>query len=84
MTSNVGGWDRNTRWVLGAGALIAAVAAPLPRGWKFGLLSFAATELLTAATQYCPVNRALGINTSRERIAQAAETALNVARKVAV
>ncbi len=83
MTSNVGGWDRNIRWVLGAGALVASLTAPLPRGWRWGLMSFAASELLTAATQYCPVNQALGINTKRGRLARAARTAGRVARAMA-
>ena len=83
MTTNVGGWDRRTRWILGTGALVAALTARLPRGWKLGLLSFAATELITAATQYCPVNRALGIDTRRERIAEAVRSATKVARAMA-
>ncbi len=80
MKSNVGGLDRNMRWILGAGALVAGVAAPLPKGWRFGLLSFAAGQLITAATQYCPVNQALGINTKPGRIAGAAKTVAGVAK----
>ncbi len=62
---NVGGWDRNTRWILGSAALLAGLAAPLPKSWRIGLLAFGATEFLTAGSQYCPVNQLLGINTRR-------------------
>jgi hypothetical protein len=75
--------DRNFRWIVGAGALITAIAAPLPRGWRFGLLSFAASELITAASQYCPLNHALGINTNPENLREAAHHAVNVAKALA-
>jgi hypothetical protein len=83
MNANVGGLDRKARWVLGAGAVLVAVVAPLPKGWRFGLLSFAATELLTAALQYCPMNQALGINTTRQNIKQAVKSAVGVAKQLA-
>ncbi len=66
MKTNVGGWDRNIRWVLGSGALVAGLTVPLRLPWRLGLLAFAATELLTAGTRYCPVNQVLGINTAPE------------------
>ncbi len=75
MRSNVGGWDRNMRWILGAGALVAGVVAPLPKGWRIGLIGFAAGELITAAAEYCPLNQALGINTSPDRIKKATKAA---------
>ncbi len=83
MRQNVGGWDRNTRWILGSAAAIAALAAPLPKWWRIGLLSFATTELVTAATRYCPVNHALGVNTRRQDLAEATEEAVETAKDIA-
>ncbi len=81
MKPNVGGWDRNTRWILGTGALVAGLIAPVRRSWRIGLLAFAATELVTAGTRYCPVNQALGVNTAAEglksEVKSLAESALS-------
>lgn len=64
MKNNVGEWDRNTRWIVGTGAILLSLAAPLPKGWKVGLLAFGATELLTGTSRYCPVNELIGVNTN--------------------
>ena len=77
MKENVGGWDRNLRLILGAGALLACLAAPMRRSWKIGLLTFAASELLTGTTRYCPVNEALGINTSRRPLTRVVKGAIH-------
>lgn len=66
MKTNVGGWDRNIRWMVGAGALMAGLIAPLNRSWRIGLLAFGASELFTAGARYCPVNELLGVNTAPE------------------
>jgi hypothetical protein len=84
MKINVGGLDRNLRMVLGAGALIAAISSRLPRGWRLGLLSFAIGELVTTATQHCPINRALGINTNPTKIKKATCAAVGVVRALAI
>lgn len=74
---NVGGLDRNTRWILGTAALVAGLFAPLPKSWRIGLLGVGAAQLTTAAAQYCPVNQLLGIDTRH------AEAAKEVVRGVA-
>jgi hypothetical protein len=68
MKENVGGWDRNMRLILGTTALVAGLVAPIRRSWKIALLTFAATELFTGNSRYCPVNEALGVNTSRRTL----------------
>ncbi|HVV73251.1 MAG TPA: DUF2892 domain-containing protein [Verrucomicrobiae bacterium] len=66
MKTNVGGWDRNLRWILGTGALVAGVLAPSRLPVRLTLLAFGAGELLTAGMRYCPVNEMLGVNTAGE------------------
>ncbi len=66
MKTNVGGWDRNLCWIVGTGALMAGVFAPLRLPLRLGLLAFGASELITASTRYCPVNEMLGVNTTGE------------------
>ncbi len=83
MKHNVGGWDQSTRFILGSAAILAAVAAPIPKGWRFGLLSFALAQLLTASTRYCPVNHALGIDTRKQDLAEAADEAMETAAEIA-
>lgn len=68
MKTNVGGWDRNVRWIVGAGALVAGAVAPLRLPWRIGLLAFGAAELITAGSRYCPVNEMLGRNTTGEGV----------------
>ena len=82
MKHNVGGWDRNLRWVVGSTAVVAALATRIPLGLKIGLLVLGAVEMVTATARYCPVNEALGIDTikqsPKEAAREAAETALAV------
>ena len=66
MKTNVGGWDRNVRWMIGAGALVAGMLAPVRLPWRLGLLVLGASNLITAGTRYCPVNEMLGMNTTGE------------------
>lgn len=77
MKKNVGGWDRNTRWIVGAGAVLAGLFAPLPKSWRVGLLGLGTAQIVTAAAQYCPVNQMLGIDTRH------AESAKELVRGVA-
>ena len=65
---NVGGWDRSARFILGGAFLAAGLLGPFRAPWRVALLALAATELLTASSQYCPMNQALGINTNREAL----------------
>ncbi len=83
MRRNVGRLDRDIRLIVGAAALVTGLTVPLPRGWRIGLFSLAASNLITAATQYCPINQALGINTDRRRIKEATKGAARVARAIA-
>jgi hypothetical protein len=66
MKTNVGGWDRNIRWILGGAALAAGLLYPVRLPWRLALLGFGASELFTAGTRYCPVNEVLGVNTAGE------------------
>jgi len=69
MKTNVGGWDRNVRWIVGAGALVAGMLAPVRLPWRLGLLALGASNLITAGTRYCPMNEVLGVNTTGEGLA---------------
>jgi hypothetical protein len=60
---NVGGWDRNIRFILGGASLAAGLLGPFRAPWRVALLALAATQLSTASSQYCPLNQALRINT---------------------
>ena len=80
MKTNVGGWDRNMRWILGSAAVAAAITGRVSTGWRVALIGFGATELITAATRYCPLNEAMGINTA---YAGALEEAAEVAESIA-
>jgi hypothetical protein len=63
MKSNVGGLDRNARFVLGAILLIVGLLAPIEMAWRIAALVVAAIALVTATVRYCPANAILGINT---------------------
>jgi len=76
MEKNVGGYDRTARFVLGPILLILGVAAfsgilTLASG-TLGLviagvaLLIGAVLTVTATTQKCPLNAAIGLNTFRE------------------
>lgn len=64
MQTNVGGWDRNARFVIGAILLLVAIFAPLGTVARTILVILALVALVTAALRYCPLNAALGINTA--------------------
>jgi hypothetical protein len=65
MKKNVGGNDRKVRIATGVALLGAAALAPVGRRFK-GMLAVAGAEsLVTAATGYCALNQALGVNTAR-------------------
>lgn len=82
MKHNVGGWDRNLRWVFGGTAVVAALTTRIPLSLKIGLLVLGAAEVATATARYCPVSEALGIDTTKQSpkdaAREAAETALAV------
>jgi len=67
--------DRNARFVLGGGALVAGLFGGLRLPWRLLLLGFGASELITASTRYCPLNEALGVNTAREGLKPEIEAA---------
>lgn len=65
MKKNVGGTDRKVRMAAGLVLLGAAAMAPLGRRWKGMMAAAGAESLITAATGYCGVNHAMGVNTAR-------------------
>lgn len=80
MKQNVGGTDRDIRLVAGTAAMVAGLLAPLSTGWRAGLLALGSAELFTATTRYCPLNEAVGVNTSLpEPVATARELAEAIA-----
>ena len=62
---NVGRTEQKFRIGAGAALVSAAAFAPVSLGWRIGLGVLGAAELITGAMRYCPVSRALGINTCR-------------------
>ncbi len=64
MKQNVGGMDRTARFVIGIVLLAVALFAPAAMGWRIVALIIAVIALVTATTRYCPVNAAIGIDTS--------------------
>lgn len=70
MEKNVGGLDRKGRLVLGVLLGIAGLAA-VSGFWAIGsavgavALAVSAVAFLTASTQKCPTNHALGVDTTR-------------------
>lgn len=75
MKKNVGGWDRNLRFIVGGAALAAVLGVPMKSGWKALLAAVGISELVTASTEYCPLNEAMNINTRRQSLPEAAENA---------
>jgi hypothetical protein len=65
MKTNVGGRDRKVRIATGIALLGAAALAPVGRRWKGMMAAMGAETLMTAATGYCAMNQALGVNTAR-------------------
>ncbi len=62
---NVGGADKKFRIILGLILLGIALFAEMKPIWMMVTLVMSAIALVTAFTGYCPVNSALGINSSR-------------------
>jgi hypothetical protein len=63
MQCNVGGVEREVRGALGLALLAAASVSPLPVRWRALLAGLGAVGVATAASQYCPLNSVLGIDT---------------------
>lgn len=62
MTSNVGGFDRIARIVVGVALIAFALFAPATIGWKWvGWIGV--VPLLTAIVGFCPAYALLGLNT---------------------
>lgn len=75
MKTNVGGWDRNIRWMVGSAALVAGVLAPIRLPWRISLLALGASNLFSAGTRYCPVNEILGVNTATQDLKEEVRSA---------
>ncbi|MFB1064648.1 DUF2892 domain-containing protein [Natrinema sp. H-ect4] len=71
MDKNVGGIDRTGRIVIGLVLTIAGIAA-LTGYWAIGAVTgvialvVAAVLLVTGTTQKCPINEAVGVDTTPE------------------
>lgn len=62
MTSNVGGFDRIARIVVGVALIAFALFAPATIGWKWvGWIGV--VPLLTAIVGFCPAYTLLGLST---------------------
>jgi len=72
MKRNVGELDRNMRLAGGAAALGLGLFGPLGRRGRIIALSIGGMQLITGLTRYCPVSRALHVNTCRPRRLQSA------------
>ncbi len=67
MKHNVGGMDRTSRIVIGILLLLIAFFGPIGMAWRIVALIIAAIALITAAVRYCPLNAALGVDTSEHK-----------------
>lgn len=65
---NVGGADKAIRIVVGVVMLALAMFADMSNTWRVVAWIVAAIAILTAVVGYCPLNKALGINTCRHRL----------------
>jgi hypothetical protein len=63
MQCNVGGVEREVRAGIGLALLAASSVSPLPARWRALLAGLGAIGVATAASQYCPLNTVLGIDT---------------------
>ena len=63
MQCNVGGVEREVRAGVGLALIAGAALGPLPVRWRAALAGLGAIGVATAASQYCPLNAALGIDT---------------------
>ncbi len=63
MECNVGGADRSLRTGLGTALVTAGLTSSTDARWRAALIGIGSVALITAATQYCPLNAAVGLNT---------------------
>jgi len=68
LTRNVGGADKAVRLAVGSVLTALALLTDIDDGWKVAAGVVAAIALATALVGFCPLNRALGINTCRHRL----------------
>lgn len=61
---NIGAGERTLRCVSGVVLIAVALLADLQFGWALIVLGAGIALLLTALVRYCPVNTALGRDTS--------------------
>lgn len=66
MKCNVGGIDRNIRFVVGVVLLIVGLLAPMDMTWRIVAVVIGAIALITAFAKFCPINAMLGVDTSKE------------------
>lgn len=67
MECNVGEADRSLRTGVGTALVTAGLTAPTDARWRAALIGVGSIALITAATQYCPMNAAVGLNTCTGR-----------------
>lgn len=60
MSRNIGGGERMLRSALGLALIAVALLADLQFGWALLVFGAGIALLLTALVRYCPVNAALG------------------------
>lgn len=63
MTCNVGRSERVVRMLLGVALGAGALWSDLPDGWRVTLGALGVVAIITGAVRFCPLWRALGINT---------------------
>lgn len=66
MTRNMAGLDRGIRALLGAIALVVAIAGIVSLAWSWAFGIVGAVLLVTAAVGFCPLYAALGMRTHRD------------------
>jgi hypothetical protein len=71
MKSNVGGWDRNIRIVLGIVLIALGVLGVIPGMWVLVAYIIGVIALLTGVIRFCPLNALLGINSCRSETPRA-------------
>ncbi len=64
---NVGGNERTARLAGGIAAGVLAATLPLPGVLRWIMAVAAGVSIATGATQYCPLNQALGRNSCRRK-----------------
>jgi hypothetical protein len=70
MEKNVGGMDRYARLVSGVLLLAAAFLNIVSGAVLWGAVVVGVIMLATGLTQFCPINKALGINTCKVKAAK--------------